>query len=184
MVPAELGQALRRRRREVGLALRELARVAEISAASLSAIENGRNSPTLATLHKILRALGTDFAEFFSDSASQVEALVFRAEEMKRLEDEHRQYRLLLPKRADIRFEVLHETIAPSETESDWETHDCDFAGVLLSGGPTRLETEHSGSWHVRDGDAFYVKAGEKHRLCVTGSDPVELITVWHPPRY
>ncbi len=184
MSASKLGSAIRNRRREVGLSLRELGRAAGVAPASLSAIERDSSSPTLATLHKILRALGTDFAEFFTSNASADSSPVFLGEEMKAIEDAHRKYQLLLPKRADIGFEMLHERIAPSETETAWEAHDCDFAGVLLRGGPARLELDSGEHWPVRKGDAFYIKAGQKHRLCVTSKRTVELITVWYPPRY
>ena len=184
MGPGELGGNIRRLRREAGLGLRELSRASEISAATLSAIEQGRSSPTLANLHKILRALGTDFAAFFAGAPSGGDSPVFPAKGMKSFRDAHRRYTLLLPKRADVRFEVLHEVLSPTEKASAWEAHDCDFGGVVLAGGPGVLEVEGSGEWPVRKDDAFYVKAGQRHRLRVRGRRPMKLMTIWYPPRY
>lgn len=184
MQPSELGRHIRRLRREAGLGLRELSRSADMSAATLSAIEQGKSSPTLVNLHKVLRALGTDFAGFFAASPGSDDAPVFPAKGMKAIEDAHRRYVLLLPKRADIRFEVLHETLAFRGAQSVWETHDCDVAGVVLAGGPARLEIDGSGQWPVRRGDAFYIKAGLRHRVCTEGRKALELITIWYPPRY
>lgn len=183
MGPGELGENIRRLRREAGLGLRELSRASEISAATLSAIEQGRSSPTLANLHKILRALGTNFAAFFAEGPAGEDCPVFSAKSMKTFRDAHRRYTLLLPKRADVRFEALHEVLLPTEKASAWETHDCDLGGIVLSGGPGVLQMEGAGEWPVRKGDAFYVKAGQRHRLCVKGRR-LELITIWYPPRY
>jgi transcriptional regulator with XRE-family HTH domain len=184
MDPKELGRTIRRLRAEAGIGLRQLGRLADISPASLTAIEKGNSSPTLATLHKVLKALGTDFAEFFADSTENRRMPVFSSKEMHSVADKHREYIFLLPKRQDMRFEIIHETIAPSESKSEWEVHDCDVGGVILSGGPARLEIEGQGQWDLRQGDSFYVKAGSKHRLINLGRRAIKQITVMDPPRY
>jgi len=184
MVQKELGRTLRRLRTEAGIGLRQLCRLADISPASLTAIEKGDSSPTLATLHKVLKALGTDFAEFFAGSAEDAESPVFYSKQMRSVADKDREYLFLLPKRPDMRFEIIHETIAPSESKSEWEVHDCDVGGVILSGGPARMEIEGEGQWNLRQGDSFYIKAGFKHRLVNLGKRAVKQITVMDPPRY
>ena len=59
-----------------------------------------------------------------------------------------------------------------------------DVGGVLLQGGPVRLEIEGRGAWQVDPEDAFYIKAGEKHRAGNVGNGNAVLITVVCPPRY
>lgn len=184
MNSTELGQNLVRLRTERGASLRQVARRAEISPASLSAIEKARSSPTLATLNKILKALGTGFAEFFATAPETPESPVFHPAQMRTIEDAHRKYVLLFPKRNDLKFEMVHETIAPTETESEWEVHDCDMGGIVLQGGPARLEIEGQGAWILQRGDVFYVKAGLRHRAVNLGRGPLKQITVWHPPKY
>jgi transcriptional regulator with XRE-family HTH domain len=183
MDPKKLGQNIRRLRTEANIGLRALSRMANISPASLTAIEKGDTSPTLATLHKVLKALGTDFAGFFV-SEKEPENPVFAAGDMQSVSDANRQYLFLLPKRQDVKFEMVHETISPTEIESEWEVRDCDIGGVMLSGGPARLEIEESGQWMLRKGDAFYIKAGAKHRLINLGKRVLTQITVMDPPRY
>ena len=179
-----MGRMIRRLRTAAGIGLRQLCRLADISPASLTAIEKGNSSPTLATLHKVLKALGTDFAEFFANSAEDTESPVFSCKEMRSVADKHREYIFLLPKRQDLRFEIIHETIAPSESKGEWEVHDCDVGGVILSGGPAQLEIEGEGQWSLRQGDSFYIKAGFKHRLLNLGKRAIKQITVMDPPRY
>jgi transcriptional regulator with XRE-family HTH domain len=179
-----LGAAVRRLRTDAGVGLRQLSRLAEVSAASLTAIEKDKSSPTLATLHKILKSLGTNFADFFANSRVSSDKPVFSGKQMRHITDGHREYALLLPKRGDLRFEMVHETIAPTESKVEWEVHDCDVGGIVLSGGPARLEIEGQGRWTVRKGDSFYIKAGLKHRLVNRGNRPLTQITVMAPPRY
>ena len=178
------GNEIKEMRQKRGVGLRELSRLAEISPASLSAIEKDRSSPTLATLQKILKALGTDFSEFFSGTMRPDDAPVFRAAAMQSMKDANRTYSLLFPKRSDLRFEMIAEAISPSEKEGEWEIHDFDIGGTVLEGGPMKLEIVGQGEWALNVGDAFYVKAGMKHRGANRGKTPLRLITVADPPRY
>ncbi len=180
----ELGKMVRQLRLEAGIGLRELGRMADISPASLTAIEHGNRSPTLATLHKILKTLGTDFSEFFANSSSKPRTPVFEPKGMVSISDQHRIYKFLLPKRRDVRFEMVDETISPTEVRSEWEVHDCDVGGVILSGGPARLEVEGQGQWILYKGYSFYIKSGLKHRLVNLGKRAIKQITVFDPARY
>ena len=184
MGPDDLGAQVRLLRARAGMSLRELSRKAGMSAAALSAVEHGRSSPTLATLHKVLSALGTGFQDFFAGAQAPSEEPVFRRAGRREARDAHRRYEFLFPQRADVRFELVSETIAATEGRVQWETHDCDMGGVVLSGGPARLEIEGVGEWELRRGDAFYVKAGQKHRATNRGRTSLRLITAWYPPRY
>ena len=180
----EHGECLRECRKQAGMTLRELSGKAGISPSSLSAIELGQSSPTLATLRKLLRALGTDFVEFFANADVSKQEPVFPCSQMHAIEDAHRRYVLLLPKRDDLQFQMVRETILPSESEAEWEVHDVDIGGVVLEGGPLCLEIEGVGEWRIQPGDAFYVRAGWNHRASHVGDSPAELITVAYPPRY
>ena len=164
--------------------MRELARSADVSAASLSATEKGTSSPTLATLNKILRALGTNFAEFFAPAPAVGHAPVFPAAGQRTLQDAFRRYILLLPRREDFRFEIVHETIDPREIDPEWEAHECDLGGLVLSGGPAKLELAGAEPFSLRKGDSFYIPAGRRHRAVNLGRSPLKLITVMSPPRY
>ena len=59
---AQLGAGLRSRRRAADLTAQELADRAGVSRRMLTEIEQGRANPSLVTVDKLARALGTDFA--------------------------------------------------------------------------------------------------------------------------
>ena len=184
MESTDFGKAIQSLRTQKKVGLRELARITKMSPASIVAIEKGTSSPNLATLHKILKALGTTFAEFFVNSAEQDQLPVFYSKDMRNISDKERIYTFLFPRRLDMRFEMVHETISPAERQGDWEVHDCDVGGVIMSGGPARLEMDGQGQWELRKGDSFYIKAGYKHRLMNLGKRPIKQITVYDPPQY
>jgi len=184
MDPIEGGKRLKSLRVKAKLGLRELSRKADIAPASLSAIEKGLSSPTLGTLHKVLKALSTDFPTFFAGPSQVNGSPIFRAADMKVAEDAYRKYVFCLPKGKDFRFEILLETIFPTEKDPVWEEHECDFAGVILEGGPVKLEIEGIGEWSLQENDSYYVKAGQKHRASNLGETPMKMITIWEPPLY
>lgn len=179
-----IGQMLITLRSQKKIGLRQLARMAEVSPASLVAIEKGTTSPTLATLNKILKALGTNFNQFFADQLDDPQTPVFYAASMRSISDVHRDYTLLFPKRSGMRFEMLLETIAPNEKKAEWETHDCDLGGVILTGERAVLEIAGKGNWKLAKDDAYYIPAGLKHRLINRGKRPLKQITVVAPPKY
>ena len=68
---ARVGAEVRRRRKERGLTGQELAEVCGVSRRMLTLIEQGRANPSLVTIDKIARGLGTDFATLAGGSRSE-----------------------------------------------------------------------------------------------------------------
>jgi len=62
-----VGLRLRELRSERGLSVRGLAQVSDLAFNTISLIERGKMSPTVATLHKLASALGVPLAYFVSD---------------------------------------------------------------------------------------------------------------------
>ena len=56
-----LGQIIRRRRRELDVEQRTLARLAKVSVHTVSNIESGKGNPTISTLESILGVLGLEW---------------------------------------------------------------------------------------------------------------------------
>jgi len=181
---SDLGSRLREWRRRMGLSLRSVANRAGMAPSYLSTLERGHSSPTLATLHRLLCALGTDLETFFSrtNHLSQ-DGCVFKREEMSTAADRTRRYTFLLPRRKEMKAEVLDEYLLPSEPDPEFEVLECDIAGVVLS-GLLEIEVEGKEKEIVRAGDAFYVPAGKRHRGRCLSAEPAHLITVFVPPKY
>jgi transcriptional regulator with XRE-family HTH domain len=181
---AETAQKLRELRLRSGLTLRDLSAKSGIAPSYLSNLERGANSPTLATLHKILTAMGADLETFFGPSHDNAAAgCVFKRENMRTVTDAARQYTFLLPRRPDIKAEILEEYQTATETDPEFESLECDVAGVVL-GGILEFEVEDGNKDMLRAGDIFYVPAGKRHRGRCISSEPAHLITVYVPPKY
>ena len=178
------GPRLKALREQAGLTLRELGKKAGIAPSYLSNLERNGSSPTLATLQRVLTALGATLEEFFAEEAKPAESdCVFRRERMRLASDEHRHYTFLLPRRKGIRAEILEEYLLAGESRPEPERLPCDVAGVVLAGA-IELTIEGERKQFVRAGDAFYIAAGRKHRGRCVSPESARLLTVFVPPRY
>jgi transcriptional regulator with XRE-family HTH domain len=80
----DIGRRIKHRRHELGMSLRQLGTVANLSASSLSQIERGIVCPTLSSLSDIARALGVPLFDFFVGSYE--DSLVLKKGQHLRLE--------------------------------------------------------------------------------------------------
>ena len=78
----DVGQKLRTIRNIYGLSQRALAKKAGVTNGIISMIEQNRNSPSLATLKKILDAIPISFSEFFNNDFGENNQIVFKADEL------------------------------------------------------------------------------------------------------
>ena len=175
---SQIGKAIRKLRTDKKIGLRELGRKVNMSPASILAIEKGTTSPTLASLDKILKAIGSDLAQFFTNSQAEQEKAIYFAKDTQTISDPNRTYAYLIPKSQSKKFVIMDELIKPSEQTAEWEIHDYDLAGTILAGGPAQLEIQDAGTWKLKKGDTFYVKANQKHRLSNVGKTALRQITI------
>jgi transcriptional regulator with XRE-family HTH domain len=165
------------------LSIRQLATLAGVTPAIISCIERGKNSPSIATLQKLLSALGTDLAAFFSVSDPQMAGPIILREHMRAISDVDRTYTIVFPQRPGISIEMFDEHIRSSRSRPPFETVKCDMACYVLSGNLT-LEIKGRPKRMLRPGDACYIAKGQEHRGFAIEGDPVRLITVCYPAKY
>lgn len=178
-----IGGQIKRLRQEKRLSMRQLSKLANVTVSYISELESDRVSPTIATLRKVLVALGTDLGSFFANSATRTEDYVVRREAMRSVEDATRRYVFLLPRRQDVQVEFVEECFQPGESP-EFEVISSDLAGYVVEGNLV-LELEGEEQQLLRAGDAFYAPAGRPVRgSSAHKTRPVKLITVYVPPRY
>ena len=73
----ELGRAIKRRREELGLSLRDVADVTNVSASTLSRIENGTGKPDADNIARLTGWLDMPIDRVMSKSSADVEAVVY-----------------------------------------------------------------------------------------------------------
>jgi transcriptional regulator with XRE-family HTH domain len=169
----EVGPRLRQLRDQKGLSARQVADLAGLTPAYLSRLENGRVSPTVTTLARLVAAMGETMATLFQEPPGAQETVVRRGE------------RHLMRSRGVLdsqvtpgwakRLEILESLVEPGEGSSDrLHTHAGDEECVLvlegqldlfLGGERHRLETGDSATFDCRSPHRWRNPSGARSRV-------------------
>ena len=175
-----IGLKLKALRLERKLSLNKLAGKAAMAVSFLSRIESGNASPTIASLQKILRALGVDILEFFQTDKKEwdiSDKIVFPSGEMKVLRDNDRIWAYVLPSHPEIKSIMTYEEYAPHTKNLERESHPGDLCGYVLE-GELVLEIIGRAVRKAKAGDAFYVKSGVEHIARNESSKTLKMIVI------
>jgi transcriptional regulator with XRE-family HTH domain len=177
----EVGKKLKAARTAFGLSQRELAKRAGVTNGMISLIEQGRVSPSVGSLQKILGAFPMTLAEFFTRDLSGPDEVVYRAAELPNMGTGPIEYRLVAATRCERRMSILNEHYQPgSDTGEDLLAHSGEEGGVIVEG---ELELTVAGrTWLLRAGDAYYFDSRLPHRFRNTGRVPARLVSANTPP--
>ena len=173
-----LGQKLRKLRKEQNLTQLELAQQVGITNGQVSTIERGVSSPSLATLHRIARALNVPMQEFFEDERNKEIEVVRKGKG-----------RTVASTREDVTVEVL---CARSDRGAfNVLFLDLDAGELQLAPRPSvpeeyylyvlrgKCEIEIQGDSYVLDpGDSIFVKAQREQIIRNVGGDNVRALVV------
>jgi transcriptional regulator with XRE-family HTH domain len=173
-----LGQKLRKLRKEQNLTQLELAQQVGITNGQVSTIERGVSSPSLATLHRIARALNVPMQEFFEDERNKEIELVRKGKGRK-----------VASTREDVTVEVL---CARSDRGAfNVLFLDLDAGELRLAPRPSvpeeyylyvlrgKCEIEIQGDSYVLDpGDSIFVKAQREQIIRNVGGDNFRALVV------
>lgn len=159
-----IGGRIRELRLAQGLTLVQLAVIADLSHPFLSQLERGRARPSMGSLERIARALGSSQLELIAaaedDSPEQEDIVVVRAAEGSRGPYGDGQGRLLVHgKRHFHPMEFVGENEAPGE----FYAHDgAEFLYVVS--GRVAVDFEGRESSVLNEGDSIYFEGGIRHR--------------------
>lgn len=182
---SEVGQAVRRLRRQRQLTLQVLARQAEISVGMLSQIERGVASPSLRSLLRVAEALEVPVGWLFDPPRSPSEGpgwVLRRAQRRSITLAEEGITKELLSPPGDGAIELLLVTVRPGGSSGPAYTHAGEDAGVVLE-GTLLLEVDGEPAT-LEAGDAFRFASTRPHRFSNPGT--VRTVVVWAltPPFY
>lgn len=177
----DVGKQLRAVRTAFGMSQRELAKRAGVTNGMVSLIEQGRVSPSIGSLQKVLSAFPLTMAEFFTRDMEGVEDVVFRAGDLPNVGTKDIQYRLVAASRQDRKMSILSEVYEPrTDTGEDLLSHAGEEGGVVVEG---ELELTVAGkSWVLGPGDAYYFDSRLPHRFRNTGDVPARIVSANTPP--
>ncbi len=177
----DIGKRLRTIREMYGFSQRALAKRADVTNGIISMIEQNRNSPSVATLKKILGAFPLSLADFFTYGQLAKEQIVYSADELVEIGSGGFSFRQVGSNLKDKAMQILHERIEPgADSGKEMLRHESEEGGVVLRG---RLELIVGGQVHsLGPGDAYYFDSRLPHRFCNVGDEVCEIISSCSPP--
>jgi len=172
--PTELGQAIRRRRKAMGLTLDQVAKSADLTTGFLSQVERGISSPSLTSLMAIAAALQTSIEQLLSVPEVFSEHVPKDQRQTYSLGTRGRFYEKLGPGFAGALFhpQIVHR---PPGHVSEKMCHQGEAFCYLLSG---QLEY-HLGDkvFTLSPGDVIHHDTSVRHYSVVLGE--VEAVELW-----
>ncbi|MBR6020233.1 MAG: helix-turn-helix transcriptional regulator [Lachnospiraceae bacterium] len=174
----DIGRQLKQMRVRQGLTLEELASRSELTKGFLSQVERNLTSPSIATLHDILEALGSTLGEFFSQE--EKESVVFRRNDF--FVDEREDYTIhwIVPNTQKNEMEPILIEIPPKSESFRVDPHNGEEFGYCLEGVVTLRVGD--AKYTIRKGETFYLKGREEHWLDNASGRTVKVLWISTPP--
>lgn len=176
-----IGERLRSFREMHGLSQRALAKKAGVTNGIISMIEMNRNSPSLATLKKILDAISISFSEFFAmDTKTQLQTF-YKAGDLLEIGSSGFSFGQVGRDLTDKAMQILHERIEPgADSGAEMLRHESEEGGVVIRGS---IElTIGSETKILEPGDAYYFDSRIPHRFRNIGEEEAEIVSACSPP--
>lgn len=180
-----IGGRIRALRLARGFTLVQLAALADLSHPFLSQLERGRARPSMVSLEKIARALGSSQLELIAAASDEMEypdqspTVLVRAEEGTRGPYAEGEARLLV--HGDRRFHPMEFTGENFEA-GDFFVHDEDeFVHVVA--GSVEIDLGDRGTSILRVGDSLYYCGGTPHRWRAVEPGGYRLFVVKEKPQ-
>lgn len=185
----QLGERLRRRRKEAGWTLQDLSRQSGVSLSTLSKIENAQVAPTFDTLVKAARGLGIGFEALLADpvpSDPPVPArratgrlMVTRVGAAVRFSTPMYDYavhanRLRRKHMTPLIMEVKARKV---EDVTTWSSHDGEEFIFVMSGA-IELHTEFYDPVRLEAGDSAYIDSGMAHMFLSIGPVNAQMASI------
>ncbi|MDQ6996977.1 MAG: helix-turn-helix domain-containing protein [Mariprofundus sp.] len=175
----DIANKIRFLREQQGLSQRSLADAAGISASSLSQLESGQSSPSVATLEKLADGLGKNVAAFFLDSVEDTDVEIFALDERKAVALKGgSRFVPLTAQHRPAGFEPMLVQLEPGG-KLDEALYGINSAQVFVWARRGRAVLEYNGrNFEVHETQSAYYDARKPHNWCNPFDACCELLMV------
>ncbi|AYG04984.1 helix-turn-helix domain-containing protein [Gryllotalpicola protaetiae] len=181
-----IGERIRALRRASELTLIQLAERTELSHSFLSQLERGHARPSMVSLERIARALGTSQVELLAagdphqHDPDDPRPDIMRAPEGARGPFSQGEARLLVHGASAFAFEPMEWVGANTDPGPYYEHQEDEFVYVLS--GRVLLDLQREGISELAPGDSAYYRGGTQHRWCSADGAEFRMIVVKQAP--
>ncbi len=180
----DVGGKLKRLRKENNLTLKELSQKSGVSPTQISEIERGLTSPTIATLMKLISALGQDTSIFFERDGMQKVSVVRKHERQIIIDQKNEVHIESLTKGiTDTKLKVIIARPKPGrENIPGGYKHAGEELIYVIKG---RVEVSLDGQpYYLEEGDAIHFRGEMRHIIKNITNNEAEVLAVITPPSY
>jgi transcriptional regulator with XRE-family HTH domain len=181
-----LGVQLRHARLVKGFRLKDVAERSGCSESLLSKIEHNKAMPSINTLHRVAKTLGTTVAALLNQQGKTGGVVMHRRDRpiirevaVAGLESDGTEAEVLIPLGASVLLQAIVLRIKPGGSSNGQRQHDGEEVGLVTAG---KLELTVSGKkYSLKEGDSFFYNSSEPHGFRNVGTQPAEIIWVNTP---
>ncbi len=179
----DLGARLRMFRLRLGLTQRGLAKKAKVASSTVSLIESGKISPSVASIKRLLDAGGVSLGEFFNNEPPKRSQVFFKMEELTEIGRGEVSYRQVGNDLTNDSIQILYETYQLGADSGRVPlTHEGEEGGIIIAG---RLEVTVGDHKRVLGpGEAYLFRSTIPHRFRNVGKTACILISACTPPTF
>lgn len=185
-----VGLRLKELRQAAGLSQRELADAAGVPNGQISQIETNKNSPSVASLRKILSGLKMGMSEFFEPEQPVENSVFFTPSDLRDLtsqlysKNRKTEGTITLKQVGNARahnLQILHETYEPnSDTGEEMLEHVASEGGIVVAG---EIEvTVGDQTMILKAGDSYLFDSKKPHRFRNVSDRPAVVVSACAPP--
>lgn len=180
-----LGEQLTEMRLAKGYSQRKLAQLAGLTNTAISGIEQGRNSPSINTLQRILQVLDCDLADFFTlyneEQKREIKTIV-KAKDLIDIGSQNVALKLVHNGNPSRQLSMLIETYPPHSRTEEKITHEGEEVGTVLSGNITIVLGD--ARYELVTGDSYVFDTNIPHTFINEGDEPTKIVSAHTPTTY
>ena len=182
-IDGDVGPHLRAIRERFGLSQRELARRSGVTNGTISQIEQGLVSPSIASMRKLVGALSLSLSDFFTLDLERIQTPFHSAAELLEIGSGAVSLRLVAGRVPNRKLQMLHERYAPgADTGPEFLSHPGEESGVVVRG--TVKVWVGNEERTLGPGDAYYFDSRIPHRFRNEGEVECEIVSASTPPSF
>jgi transcriptional regulator with XRE-family HTH domain len=182
-IEMDIGTRIRALRQNEHLTLKQLAERVGCTDAYLSQLENGRVSPSIASLKKIADALQTKISDFFIEVQDDDPVVLTEDQRITlSLDRWNATIQSLIKNTKNKRMQPFFTTIQPGGGSHGLYSHVGEEFGIILKG---QLEIQLDGTvYTVRENESFYYNSSLLHSWTNPGDSVTVVVWVISPPTF
>ncbi|CAH0539668.1 HTH-type transcriptional regulator PuuR [Vibrio marisflavi] len=180
----QIGRSISKLRKDQSLSQRELADKAGITHSAISSIENGKVSPSVSSLQKIVNVFDMSLSEFFTiEQQDDQNKVVVKPEELIEIGNNSVSMKLVSRGNKSQIIGFLIEEYAPFSTTGREEIkHEGEEVGTILQG---ELELEYNGEIYLlRAGESYVIDTTLPHKFTNRTDTACKLISAHTPTSF